>query len=192
MFENIEQHADLYGLQRSGCSENGYCVIFCDQLLGENGELDDTKVKVLQVDSFYNSGRMHNPPPSIDCLIIVNEHGHLNYSFYLVELRNVIGANLVKPRVIQEKFITTFTNFLATDFPDVFIPDEINLICLKAWLVTDPYRYGNLNLTDEQYKNKIKGTVIDQYNSLKPFRLKGVICMIEPILPNPFVCYSNQ
>jgi len=190
MFEKIEQHPELYGLQRGGCSENGYCVIFCEQLLCNDGELDDTKVKVIQVDGFYNTNRMHKPPPSIDCLIIVNEGGDNRYSFYLVELRNVKGANLIKPRLILEKFTTTFSTFLTTDFPDVFIPDEVSIVSLKSWLVTDPYRYGNLKLTDEQYKSKIKGTVIDQYNSLKPFRLKNMVCMIEPVLPNPTVCFA--
>jgi hypothetical protein len=190
MFEKIEQHPDLYGLQRGGCSENDYCIIFCDQLLCLDGELDETKVKVIQVDGFYNTGRMHNPPPSIDCLIIVKEDGNLRYSFYLVELRNVNGANLIKPRVILEKFQTTFTRFLTIDFPDIFIPDEISILCLKSWLVTDPYRYGNLHLTAEQYKSKIKGTVLDQYNALKPFKLKNMICMLEPVLPNPTICFS--
>ena len=191
MFGKIEQHHILYGLTRCSCSENGICVVFCNSLLDANGDLDDAKVKIIQVDSFYNTHHMVNPPPSIDCFIIVKESGTDNYSFYLVELRNVNSANLVRPREILRKFETTITQFIKNDFPDVFIPDDINLIQLKSWLVTDPYGFGGMQLTERQYKNKIKGTLLDQYNSLKPFSLKGKICMLEPIRPHPQVCLSN-
>lgn len=188
MFHKIEQHPDLYGLQRGSCSENGYCVTLCEALL-DNGEPNDAIVKILKVDAFYNTCRMHEPPPSIDCLIIVKEVGIHEYSFYLIELRNVSGSPLIKPRDIRRKFETTLQQFIQSDFSNVFDIQSITLINFKSWLVTDPFNL--VNVTQEQYEKKIKGTIYDQYTSIKPLRLKDKVCMIELILPNPMLCFSQ-
>ena len=63
-------------------------------------EVDDKKVIILKIDSYYSSSRMHDPPPAIDCLIIVSL-GENRFDFYLVELRDVTVTKLVRPDDIQ-------------------------------------------------------------------------------------------
>ncbi len=184
MFEQIDQHPDLYGILRGTCEENSLCIAFCD-LLKCGGEIDDNKVRILKIDSYYNSSRMHNPPPSIDCLIIVNL-GENRFDFYLIELRDVTITGLVHPVAIVPKFRTVVEKFFHEDFSEIFLSSSYQLNRFKLWLVTDPFHAASL--TEEQYKKKIEGTVLEIYQTLKPLKFRDKIAMIEPKRPVPEIC----
>ena len=184
MFEQIDQHPDLYGILRGACEENKLCIAFC-HLLKCDGEIDDNKIRILKIDSYYNSSRMHNPPPSIDCLIIISL-GNNKFDFYLVELRDVAMTQLVRPDDIVPKFKTTVERFLHKDFSEIFLSSEIAINRFKLWLVTDPFHAASL--TEEQYKKKIQGTVLEKFQTMKPLKFRDKIAMIEPKRPTPEIC----
>ena len=184
MFEQIDQHPDLYGISKGACEENNLCIAFCD-LLKCGDEIDNNKVRILKIDSYYFSKWMHNPPPSIDCLIIVSL-GENNYDFYLIELRDVTITKLVRPDDIVPKFKTTVERFLHVDFAEIFISTNIAINQFRLWLVTDPFRTSSL--TEEQYKKKIQGTVLERFQTMKPLKFRDKIAMIEPKRPTPEIC----
>jgi hypothetical protein len=146
----------------------------------EHDLLNHNKAIILKMDDYYSSRRMHNPPPSIDCLIITKCNDG-SYSFYLVELRDVSGTALIKPKEIVPKFETIVHDFFVNKFPDVFISDDVNINKVHMWVVTNAL--GTEQLTEEEYRAKIKGTVIDQYLSIKPFRIKNRLATIEVVSP---------
>jgi hypothetical protein len=87
MFDKIITHPDLFGILRNTCEENGICVQVCDDLL-DNGELREDLIKILKIDDYFKSSRIHNPPSSIDCLIVIKT-GDYEFGLTLVELKNV-------------------------------------------------------------------------------------------------------
>lgn len=184
MFDTIIQHNELGGLIRLCCHENGMMVEFDDDYY-KNTLLDHEKAIILKIDAFYNTIDMAKPPPSIDCLIVVKcDDG--TYSFYLIELRDVTGTSLIHPRVMSPKFETVIEDFFKIRFPNVFLNPDFIVKKINMWVVSDAL--GTKNLTEEEYRKKIKGTVIEQYLSIKPFRIRDKIVQIEvvsPILTTP-------
>jgi len=184
MFEQIRQHPDLFGIERGSCEENSLCIAFCD-LLKSGEEIDDKKVRILKVDSYYRSSMMHNPPPAIDCMIIINL-GENRFDFYLIELRDVTVTKLVRPDDIVPKFKTVVEKFLLEDFSEIFLSSEYTINRFELWLVTDPFHAASL--TEEQYKKKIQGTVLDKFQAMKPLKFRDKIAMIKPKRPTPEIC----
>ena len=184
MFEQIRQHPDLYGIERGSCEENSLCIAFCD-LLKNGVEVDDKKVIILKIDSYYSSSRMHDPPRSIDCLIIVSL-GENRFDFYLIELRDVATTKQVHPDEIAPKFRTVVEKFLHEDFSEIFLSSEYSINRFKLWLVTDPFHAASL--TEEQYKKKIQGTVLEKFQTMKPSKFRDKIAMIEHKRPVPEIC----
>jgi hypothetical protein len=184
MFELIEQSYELCVLLRQSCEENDVGVIICDELL-ENGELRHEHIKILKVDEYYSSQNFHNPPPAIDCLIIVKEDAG-SVSLFLIELRNSRRSSSIKPSAIRPKFETTLRDFMETRFQSVFLSVETVVASIKLWLITVPIEV--MNKGEDYYRKKIKLSVIDQYASQKPFRFRGKVCLLEVYLPRPEVC----
>ncbi len=179
MFDAILSDTELSGLVRLCCQENGMQVDFHPSLIHDSMP-DSSKVLILKIDSYYTTKRFATPPPSIDCLIITKcDDG--KYSFYLVELRDVNGTSLVKPRLMVPKFYTVINDFFNTKFPSIFMNDSHDLKDVKMWVVTDALGTKSLNETD--YRNKIKGTVIEQYLSIKPFKVKNKYVQLEVVSP---------
>lgn len=179
MIDAIIQHPVLNNIIRETCSDNGLFVEIDGNLLN-NGCLDSERIIILKTDAYYSSHIMHNPPPSVDCIIVVKCQDE-SYKFYIVELRNCTGTSLIKTGIIEHKFKTIADDFFTKQFPAIFSTKEYSIRSVKLWLVTDPFKTGKLN--EEQYKKKIKGSVIEQYLSIKPLRILGKIALITPILP---------
>ena len=178
MLDRIIQHETLSPLIRLCCDENGTSVDF-DECLIKHDLPDHNKLLILKIDSYYSSRRMHNPPPSIDCLIILRcDDG--TYSFYLIELRDVGNTSGIKPKEIIPKFNTVINQFF-TEFSDIFLDGTSTIRSVSAWLVTDAL--GTKNMDEEQYRKKIKGTVVEQYSSIKPFRILNKIVQLEVVSP---------
>jgi len=166
MFETILLNSDLFGLCRETCEENNARVEFSKQLAEDN-------YIVLKVDAYYNSLRIHNPPPSIDCLILVKCDTNECYDFYLVELRDIKSSKGFEIENIQQKFATTIDDFLNDKFKDI----------LDAYCINDFKLYFVLGEKySEKYRKKMGSS------QLKPFTLKKLsyhfrnkIAVINPI-----------
>jgi len=176
MFDNIRNHKILYGIERSYCSENNASVEF-DDSLKINDELDHLKTLVLKLDDYYNSKIMHNPPPSPDYLILVNCEDKEHYDLYLIELRDVSDSRLLHyDKEIKPKFETMIENFFP-QFSNIFKNTSYGRI--KFYLITT-YPKNSANLSDEEYRKKIKTCLLDTYASQKPLKLYNKAVLIEP------------
>jgi hypothetical protein len=181
MLEAITQHPSLFAICGRACEENDIRIEICDELL-VNGDLDDTRIKILKVDHYYNTRNFAQPPKSIDCLIVVKCQSGA-YHLTLAELRDVSATKGIKPKEILEKFTTTFTLFMQKEFPEIFDDTKYRISSVQAWLVADPFNASKLSDTD--YKKKMSGTVLDVIQSHKPFRIGRHVVLIQPMRPNP-------
>nr|VFK44161.1 MAG: hypothetical protein BECKSD772F_GA0070984_11702 [Candidatus Kentron sp. SD]VFK49545.1 MAG: hypothetical protein BECKSD772E_GA0070983_11894 [Candidatus Kentron sp. SD] len=116
MLDKITNHPKLSGLLRQSCEENDIGVRICDELL-DNGQLREDAIRILKVDAYYSRNR-HNPPPAIDCLIIIKT-GEGAFGLTLVELKNISPTRKadLKPRAIRPKFDTVIRDFLSENSP---------------------------------------------------------------------------
>ncbi len=185
MLDAIIMEPELFSILRSACKDNEICVKVCENLQDENGDLREDLIQILKVDEYFNSKWMHNPPPSIDCLIIVKT-GHNQFGLTLVELKNVSSAKMLKPKDIRPKFDTTIKHFLSEIFAPIFLNTDYSIAYFRLWLVTNPYRWPPM--TEEQYRKKLKGTVLEMYLSDKPYRFRNLTALIEHKPPNTEVC----
>lgn len=176
MFDKILNEPDLFGIVCGVCSENGAAVEFDESLKLNDGELDDAKVLILKPDWFYSSSRMAKPPPSPDCLILVNCLANDEYNLYLVELRDVSDTKQLKHSIITEKFKTMTEQFFV-DFAAIFSSVKYGII--KFYLVTT-YPKGGSFLSEQDYRKKIKNCHLDTYASAKPLQLFGKDILIKP------------
>ena len=176
MFDKILNEPDLFGIVCGSCSENGAAVQFDEPLKLNDGELDDAKVLILKPDAFYSTKRLHNPPPSPDCLILVNCLANADYRLYLVELKDVSDTKQLKHSIITEKF-KTMTGQFFVDFAAIF--SSVNYGLIKFYLVTT-YPKGGAFLSEEDYRKKIKNCHLDTYASAKPLQLFGKAILIQP------------
>ncbi len=191
MLNKIIEEPNLFALHRSACEENGICIRVCDKLL-DNGELRHDLITILKVDAYYCSKHMHNPPPAIDCLVVVKSEDAA-FGLTLVELRNVSSARGIHPREIRPKFDTTINDFLSVKFANIFLCNDFEISHFQLWLVTNPYNWPPLS--EEQYLKKVKGTVLDMYLSDKPYRFRNKVALIERKEPSSEICLtpiSNQ
>ncbi|MDM8548897.1 hypothetical protein QUF72_02420 [Desulfobacterales bacterium HSG2] len=132
MFDVIREDDDLWGLERGECEENDIGVKF-------DKNLTDNRYLILKIDAYYSSSRTHNPPPSVDCLIIVRCDIRDHYDFYLTELRDVKSPKGIRTREIENKFATAIERFLKKDFADIFLGENYYLNNSRLCLVTDAY-----------------------------------------------------
>jgi hypothetical protein len=184
MFDAIITEPDLFPILRETCEENNICVKICDDLM-ENGELKENLIKILKVDGYYNSKNMHNPPPSIDCLIIIKT-GENKFGLTLIELKNVSSPKGLNRKNIRSKFNTAINDFLSQLFSNIFLNDDYEISYFRLWLVTNPYRWPPMS--EEQFSKKVKGTALDLFLSEKPYKFRGKIATIKHKPPNIEVC----
>jgi len=181
VFKEIYQNEELISIIVSYCEENNI-EICLSRTLNENS---DDNLLILKIDNFFNSQKMHNPPPSVDCLILVKCDECVGYDIYLVELKDINSAKKFDKNNIIAKFKTTIDDFLTTRFKEIF--EKENYCNFKCYFVSDPYNCSNL--TQEEYDKKIRveGLKLDYFNNIKPFKFQDKIAMIEPRLPNPMI-----
>lgn len=180
MIDAIEGNIDLQAISRRACSENDLEAEICEALLVQ-GDLNDSLIKILKVDDFYNTRDFATPPKSIDCLIVV-KCASGSYELILVELRDVKASRYVRPRDIIEKFRNTFERFLSQDFASVFENADYRISKVEAWLISDPFRSSRLS--EDQYRRKIESTVLDAIQSARPFEFRDHRVPIKPLRPS--------
>ena len=185
MFDKILQHEVLYEIRCSECFENGIGIEYDTKLLDDYNEIDTEKVLILCIDEYYNTRKMQNPPPSIDCLVIVKcDNG--GYGFHLVELRNVKSPSGVKRREIVKKFNTTVEKFMQDEFGSIFMDETFIVNDFKLYLITDACRIKKMfpSLTEDEYRAKMKDSSLSVYQSLPPFLFRGQVAMLTPCAPD--------
>jgi hypothetical protein len=185
MREQFSNHEQLHGLLRGTVRENDIGVTFDNNLL-HNGEVDDDSVLIFKIDSYYNSTQMHNPPKSVDYLVVVRCEHNSGFDAYIIELRNVSETSGVKPREIRKKFETVFLDFFVK-FKDEFSIILNNLNSLRLYLVTDPLGLRNKDLSEIEINKRIKDTVIEAFGFLTPFEFLGKPYLIEVKIPDPLI-----
>lgn len=184
MIDTIINNPDLFAFTREECSENGVCVKICDKLqVGEH--LDAEKIVILKPDDYFNSLGYRITPPSIDCLIVIKREAN-EYDMYMVELRDTKTNKLACPLKLRPKFESTIELFLQDNFSNIFENPEFIIKKIKAYFVTDPFNGDGL--TDEQYRKKVEGTVLDNIALCKPLKFRGKAIMLEHKRPSPEIC----
>lgn len=176
LFDLITNEPELFAIRRSTCSENDVCACFAEDLL-KNGELDDDRVLILKPDDYYNSKKIANRPPSVDCLILVKCTEQQHYDLYLIELRDVhTGTNNLKFKDISRKFETVLGDFFDR-FQSVF--SNVNIGKISLLLITNPYKSS----TEQEYKSRFAGTAMDAYTSQR-LTFGNKKYPIQPVSPN--------
>lgn len=182
LFKKILENESLKHLINSVCSENNIEVCFSEYL-----QKNSDNVIILKIDDYYSTKNgMHNPPPAIDCLILVKCETTECYNIYLVELKNIKKAQYFDINNIVSKFETTINDFLLNRFKDLFIDEKY---CnFKCYFVTDPHKCSG-KMTQEEYLEHInsKGLKLDYFLSMDYLIFKNKISIIEPILPTPMI-----
>jgi hypothetical protein len=175
MFDKIMHTQELWNIMCHDCSENNASVEFDNSLLIK-GYLNDEKVLILNPDNFYHSSRMHNPPPSVDCLILINCTEQEHYDLYLIELKDVKNTRELKYEIIVEKFKTMINQFFL-EFSAIF--SSVNYKTIHFYLVTT-YPKGGCQLSNDDYHSRIAGSALDAYGSRKPLKLFNKAILIQP------------
>ncbi len=175
MFDKIINHPELISIMCGVCSENNASVEFSD-FLKLNKEIDDSKVLILRPDVYYNAKKIEKRPKSPDCLILINCEDKKHYDLYLIELKDVSDTRDLKYETSFKKLSTMINDFFVK-FADIF--DEINYGGIKFYLIST-YPKGSENLSEEEYRKRIKGSALDVYASQKPLKLYNKAVLIEP------------
>ena len=184
MFDKIINHPELFGIRCHECTENNAAAEFDSSLL-INNDLNNDRVLILKPDNYYHSSRMHNPPPSPDCLILINCTENENYNLYLIELRDVKDTAHLKYKDIVKKFETMINEFFQ-EFEAIF--NAVSYGVIAFYLVTT-YPKGSDQLSDNDYRTKIKNCALDAYSSQKPLKLFNKAIFIQP-KPSPLTITS--
>ncbi|KPA16742.1 hypothetical protein MHK_003023 [Candidatus Magnetomorum sp. HK-1] len=182
MIDKIYNDLELSSLIRELCDENDICVEISDHI-------SDKDYLVLKIDQYYSSKRMHNPPPSVDCIIIVKCYKNNCYDIYLVELKNIKSTKGFKINNIIKKFQTTIDDFMAKQFSHIFLNKDYCVNNFKMYFVSDACRIKNKfpNITESQYRKKILNTKLDMLLTSKPLQFRNKVAPFDPVLPNPMV-----
>jgi uncharacterized phage-like protein YoqJ len=112
-----------------------------------------------------NSLRMHNSPPSIDCLIIVQCDTNPCYDFYLVELKNIKSTKGFDISNLKDKFTTVIEDFLKTRLGYIFLNPEYGINEFK--LSCHRYLKSKKRFPDIIFDN-IKTTYLEPNTKLYP------------------------
>jgi hypothetical protein len=124
---------------------------------------------------------MHNPPPSIDCLIIVKCDTNKCYDFYLVELKSIKSTKGFKIGNIQQKFATTIDKFLKDEFASILLNHDYCINNFKLYFVSDAYRLQLFpKNTKEQYAKKLGTTKYASFLLQKPYEFRNKKTLIDP------------
>ncbi len=181
MFSKIYNDEDLYPIISNYCNENNIEICLSESL---QDNADDQLI-ILKVDEYYSSKKMHNPPPAVDCIILVKCDKKPCYDLYLIELKSINSPSGFNKENIAQKFKTIIDDFLGNKFSHIFSNEEYcNFNC---YFVSDPYRCNNLNQDEYDKKIHSEGLKLDYFNSIKPFRFKNKVSFIQSKLPNPMI-----
>lgn len=160
--------------------ENGVEVTIDPHFYLPDGSLDLEKIANICVDSYYNSLRMQDTPPSIDNLLII-DRGRNCFSLYLIELKSVRKLGQLSKDNIKAKFNTTINDFMSTRFRNIFNKNGAKVADINLWLICNRFNYIGSGMSDQDYEKRIKSTLIEQLLLIPPFRFAGRIATIQSL-----------
>ena len=181
MFSKIYNNEELFSIMSNFCNENNIEICLSE---GLQDHADDQLI-ILKADEYYSSKNMHNPPPAVDCIILVKCNKTPCYDLYLIELKDIKSPQNFNKENIVQKFKTIINDFLGKKFSYIFSNEKYcNFNC---YFVSNPY--GCNSLSQDQYDKKIRteSLKLDYFNSIKPFRFKDKVSLIQAKLPNPMI-----
>lgn len=169
MLNKIKTDAILSKFIEKDCCENDICVTFDKSIPADS-------YVIIKVDKFYNSLKLEEPPPSIDCLII-RKCINSGYGITLVELKKIKTGKGLDIENIKGKFETTLFDFIKTRFSKILNKDFQEI---KLYFVT----------RQEIYKRDL-GLKMEVLINLK-IKYDDKILMIIPKMPTPTIknCYG--
>ncbi len=181
MFKKIYENIELFSIISPYCSENNIEVFLSEGLQN----CSDDRLVILKPDEYYSSKKIHNPPPAIDCIVLVKCSDNISYSIYLIELKDIKSPKGFNKKNIVAKFETVINDFLSTKFKDIFLDEKYcNFNC---YFISNPNDCRNM--TQAEYDKKVhdQGLKLDYFNSIKPFKFNGKVSFIQPKLPSPMI-----
>jgi len=150
------------------CEENKIFVSMADDIPKNN-------YLVIKVDRYYNSLKLSDTPPSVDCLVLLKCTDN-HYVLFLVELKKIKRPRSFKIDNIRGKFRTTIDDFMSTRFKDIFHSETLPVKELHLYFVTNLYKTPRKDTTR-----------MDSLLSLKPFKFRGRNYQISHKHPNPLI-----
>lgn len=150
------------------CEENNIFVSMA-------GDIPEENYLVIKVDKYYNSLRLPDTPPSVDCLVLL-KCTDSRYVLYLVELKKIKRPRSFKIDNIRGKFKTTIDDFMSTRFRDIFHSEKLDVKSLHLYFVTNLYKTPRKDTTR-----------MDSLLAMKPFTFRGKNYQISHKLPNPLI-----
>lgn len=181
MLNKIQKHKVLSELITCHCCENDIEVLLSSTL----EKASDSRVLILKPDLYYNSIKMHNPPPALDCIIIIKCTKSNTYSINLIELRDINSSKGFNNENIVQKFKTVVYEFLQSTFSDIFL--EETYCQFNCYFVSNPYKKKGLTQNEYDDLIKAKSLKLDYFNSMKPLKFKDKIAIIKSVLPVPII-----
>lgn len=185
MIDKIRQDQRLFAIIRNSCEEHGVKADLCDELLIQD-EVNDDLVIILKIDAYYNTIDFAVPPPAPDCLIIFKNNRN-EYFFYIIELKSSSRPCYIDIKQVVKKFETAINTFMSDDFSDIFLDNNYKLIKINAWLLTNCFNHPQI--TEDIFRKKIKGSLLDYLSTVKPFKFNGIFFQLEVIPTIKKVCY---
>jgi len=181
MFRKIHENIELSSIISQCCSENNIEVCLSEGL--EN--CSDDRLLILKPDNYYSSRNMQNPPPAIDCIILVKCSSNESYNIYLIELKDIKSPQGFNKANIVAKFRTVINDFLSDKFKDIFLKESY---CdFNCYFISNPYGFKDMTQTEYDKKIHDEGLKLDYFNSIKPFKFNGKVSLIQSRLPSPMV-----
>jgi hypothetical protein len=158
--------------------ENGVNVILDPSFYLPDGSLDTDKIANVAVDSYYNSLKIGDTPPSIDNLIVIGR-GNGFFSLYLIELKSVKRMKYLNSNSIKKKFDTSINDFMSTRFQNIFLKSGTRLSDLNLWLICNKFDYMGTEISRDDYEKRIKNTIVEKLLLIQPFRFGGKLAAIQ-------------
>jgi hypothetical protein len=181
LFDRIDAHPKLAQISRLTCEENSAAVAFCNGLLPNDD--NNRKYRILKLDAYYNTIDFATPPPSVDCLIIIERDG--GFEIVIVELKDLSRPKQLKPLAQLERKFASVVAFISEEFREIFISGDVRFTRLQAWVVL-----AGFSETGEpaEFERRLRGTVVDRLSAFRPLELQGLIAAVEPKLTQALVC----
>ncbi|PJG58049.1 hypothetical protein [Aeromonas cavernicola] len=181
MISAICVNTALSSIHKNVISEHGISVAIDSSFYNATGVLDRQSIANLAVDEYYNSLGLANTPASIDNLVVI-KRGKDKYSLTLIELKKVKKLSTLNYDNIVCKYKTTIDDFMSVRFNAEFNNPQHKITDFNLWLVCNRFNYMGNAISDADYERRIKSTIVEKLLLTKPFKFKGRIAAITPML----------
>ena len=179
MISTIKSKKQIFKYHKDTIEENGVGIQISREYYIDD-KLNSDAVINRAVDKYYNELKLAKTPASIDNLVIIDRSGN-KYSLYLVELKSVSKLKNIDIASIKSKFASSINDFMETRFSDCFCKQDTKLADLNLWLVCNKFKLMGKEVSDEDYKKRIKNTITEKLLLVTPFRFRERVATIQSI-----------